>query len=378
MLKEEWRMHSEIFHGSSFATFPLVILLISLTGSYALIELSTLGLNALANIIGFLGVFMGLSVGAIGFWSKDAMENVLGPYNLLIYSSRTLPVSKAKLLGSFFVMDTIYYTAFFLLPLSAGVLLVSGLAALTGIGMLFGGFVAGLLLSLLVSSLSAQIPNYRTSYGDRTDPLTEKTIIDVMRSTGGIMKVVFSLTILTGFYWALVIYFPFASRFLQNPVISFGVLIGTVSLTVYNWINRFDQAEEYLYLPVNAEMLLKSKQKAFIIVSFPLTLMFLAGAFLIYPVSIIEAVLAVAASISTQIYTVGLGSFLTGLRPNYRLFDSKVFVKYLIGNSIFVLPLLMISLFIDNGLYSYFVALLVITAGSGIFLANKAKNSVET
>lgn len=378
MLKEEWRMHSEIFHGSSFATFPLVILLISLTGSYALIELSTLGLNALANIIGFLGVFMGLSVGAIGFWSKDAMENVLGPYNLLIYSSRTLPVSKAKLLGSFFVMDTIYYTAFFLLPLSAGVLLVSGLAALTGIGMLFGGFVAGLLLSLLVSSLSAQIPNYRTSYGDRTDPLTEKTIIDVMRSTGGIMKVVFSLTILTGFYWALVIYFPFASRFLQNPVISFGVLIGTVSLTVYNWINRFDQAEEYLYLPVNAEMLLKSKQKAFIIVSFPLTLMFLAGVFLIYPVSIIEAVLAVAASISTQIYTVGLGSFLTGLRPNYRLFDSKVFVKYLIGNSIFVLPLLMISLFIDNGLYSYFVALLVIAAGSGIFLASKAKNSVET
>ena len=378
MLKEEWRMHSEIFHGSSFATFPLVIFLISLTGSYALIELSTLGLNALANIIGFLGVFMGLSVGAIGFWSKDAMENVLGPYNLLIYSSRTLPVSKAKLLGSFFVMDTIYYTAFFLLPLSAGVLLVSGLAALTGIGMLFGGFVAGLLLSLLVSSLSAQIPNYRTSYGDRTDPLTEKTIIDVMRSTGGIMKVVFSLTILTGFYWALVIYFPFASRFLQNPVISFGVLIGTVSLTVYNWINRFDQAEEYLYLPVNAEMLLNSKQKAFIIVSFPLTLVFLAGAFLIYPVSIIEAVLAVAASISTQIYTVGLGSFLTGLRPNYRLFDSKVFVKYLIGNSIFVLPLLMISLFIDNGLYSYFVALLVITAGSGIFLANKAKNSVET
>ena len=378
MLKEEWRMHSEIFHGSSFATFPLVILLISLTGSYALIELSTLGLNALANIIGFLGVFMGLSVGAIGFWSKDAMENVLGPYNLLIYSSRTLPVSKAKLLGSFFVMDTIYYTAFFLLPLSAGVLLVSGLAALTGIGMLFGGFVAGLLLSLVVSSLSAQIPNYRTSYGDRTDPLTEKTIIDVMRSTGGIMKVVFSLTILTGFYWALVIYFPFASRFLQNPVISFGVLIGTVSLTVYNWINRFDQAEEYLYLPVNAEMLLNSKQKAFIIVSFPLTLVFLAGAFLIYPVSIIEAVLAVAASISTQIYTVGLGSFLTGLRPNYRLFDSKVFVKYLIGNSIFVLPLLMISLFIDNGLYSYFVALLVITAGSGIFLANKAKNSVET
>lgn len=374
MLKEEWRMHSELFHGSSFAMFPVMVFLISLTGSFALIELSTLGVNVLSQILGFLGVFMGLSVGAIGFWSRDAMKNVLGPANLLIYSSRTLPISRTKLLVSFLLMDTVYYTAFFLLPLSAGAFLISGFTVFSGIGLLFGGFLVGLLTALVLTSVSTKLPNHRFAYKNRFGPLVDKTVIDVMRSTGGIMKIIFSLTVLTGLYWFLVLYFPFASQFLQNPVISFGVLIGTVSLTVYNWINRFDEAEEYLYLPVNSGMLLEAKQKAFLLVSIPLNSLFLILAFLFYPVSYLDAALSMLASLSTQIYTVGLGSYLTGLKPNYRLFDSKVFLKYLIANSLFVLPLLMISLFIDNNLYIHFLGLLSLTTIAGVILAKKANS----
>lgn len=374
MLKEEWRMHSELFHGSSFAMFPVMVFLISLTGSFALIELSTLGVNVLSQILGFLGVFMGLSVGAIGFWSRDAMKNVLGPANLLIYSSRTLPISRTKLLVSFLLMDTVYYTAFFLLPLSAGAFLISGFTVFSGIGLLFGGFLVGLLTALVLTSVSTKLPNHRFAYKNRFGPLVDKTVIDVMRSTGGIMKIIFSLTVLTGLYWFLVLYFPFASQFLQNPVISFGVLIGTVSLTVYNWINRFDEAEEYLYLPVNSGMLLEAKQKAFLLVSIPLNSLFLILAFLFYPVSYLDAALSMLASLSTQIYTVGLGSYLTGLKPNYRLFDSKVFMKYLIANSLFVLPLLMISLFIDNNLYIHFLGLLSLTTIAGVILAKKANS----
>lgn len=377
MLKEEWRMHSELFHGSSFAMFPVMVFFISLTGSYALIELSTLGVNVLSQILGFLGVFMGLSVGAIGFWSRDAMKNVLGPANLLIYSSRTLPVSKTKLLVSFLLMDTVYYTAFFLLPLSAGAFLISGFTVFSGIGFLFGGFIAGLLASLVLTSVSTKLPSHRFAYKNRFEPLVDKTVIDVMRSTGGVMKIIFSLTVLTGLYWFLVLYFPFASQFLQNPVISFGVLIGTVSLTVYNWINRFDDAEEYLYLPVNSDMLLEAKQKAFLLVSIPLTSLFLVLAFLFYPVSYLDAALAILASLSTQIYTVGLGSYLTGLKPNYRLFDSMVFMKYLLANSVLVLPLLMTSLFIDNSLYIHFLGLLSLTTVAGAVLVKKANSRPE-
>lgn len=370
-------MHSELFHGSSFAMFPVLVFLISLTGSFGLIELSTLGVNTLSQIFGVLGVFMGLSVGAIGFWSRDAMKNVLGPSNLLIYSSRTLPLSRAKLLISFLLMDTIYYTAFFLFPLAAGAFLISGLSVVSGILLLFGGFIIGLLTALGLTSISTKLPSYGIRYSNYFDPLTDKTIIDVVRSTGGIMKVIFSLTVLTSLYWFLVLYFPFASRFLQNPVVSFGVLIGTVSLTVYNWINRFDEIEEYLYLPVNSNMLLKAKQKAFLSVSVPLTSLFLFGSFYFYPSSYLEIVLSILASISTQIYTVGLGSYLTGLKPNYRLFDSKVFLKYLLANSLFILPLLMVSLFIDNGLQIHFLGLLSLTTIAGIILTKRANSHVE-
>lgn len=377
MLKEEWRMHSELFHGGSFAIFPLMVFLISLTGSYGLIELSTLGIDTLIQMLGALGVFMGLSVGAIGFWSKDAMENVLGPVNLLIYSSRTLPVSSTKLLASFLIMDTIYYTAFFLIPFAAGAFLISGFTVLSGIGLLFLGFLTGLLSALVLSSVSTRLPNSGLKYSNRVDPLTDKTLIDVIRSTGGIMKVIFSLAVLSGLYWFLILYFPFASKFLQNPVISFGILIGTVSLTVYNWINRFDEANQYVYLPVNSGMLLESKQKAFMLVSVPLTSVFLVLAFILYPLSYIEAGFSIMASLSTQVYTVGLGSYLTGLKPNYRLFDTRVFLKYLIGNSILILPMLMLGLFLNESIYLHFIIVNCLAVLAGLFLTKKAARKLE-
>lgn len=377
MLKEEWRMHSEIFHGSSFAMFPVMVFLISLTGSYALVEFSTLGVNVLSQILGLLGVFMGLSVGMIGFWSRDAMKNVLGPMNLLIYSSRTLPVSKLKLLISFLTMNIIYYTAFFLLPLSAGAFLISGFSILTGIGFMFGGFAAGLLAAMLLTGFSSKAPSISLKYRNRFGPLVDKTVIDVTRSTGGIVKVIFSLTVLTSLYWFLIIYFPFASYFLENPVVSFGVLLGTVSLTVYNWVNRFDDAEQYRYLPVNSKILLESKQKAFLLISIPLTMLFLVATFFFYSVTLLEAVFAILANISTQIYTLGLGSYLTGLKPNYRLFDSKVFIKYLVLNSVVILPMLMISLFLDSSLYIYFVGMIVVATFAGVILARKADSYTE-
>jgi len=366
-------MHSEIFNGRSFAMFPLTIFLISFIGSYGLIELSTLGANTLTQILGFLGLFMGLSVGAIGFWSRDAMKNILGSYNLLVYSSRTLPLSRRKLLLSFLLMNIIYYTVFFLAPLSIGAILVSGLSVFYGIGLLFGGFIAGVLAAIVLSNLSTKVPGYSISYSNRFGPLVGKNIVDIMRSTGGILKVFFSLTVLTGLYWFIVLYFPFASYFLQNPLISFGVLIGTVSLTVYNWINRFDDAKDYIYLPIDSKMVLRAKQKSFLLVSVPLTSTFLFGAFLFYSGSYIEIILSLTASLSTQIYTVGLGSYLTGLKPNYRLFNPKVFLKYLGANSIFILPLLMISLFIENGFYLEFLGLLGLTAFIGFVLAKTAK-----
>lgn len=121
MIKEEWRMHSRVFGSKSFALFPLVVLAVS----------AFLGLSAVFTGFSvpqvFLGVntllfFLGLNVGSIGFISRDGMKNLLGDTNLLIFSSRTLPISKKKIVSLFLVKDLIYYVLLFVTPITAGVL----------------------------------------------------------------------------------------------------------------------------------------------------------------------------------------------------------------------------------------------------------------
>ncbi|MBC5793251.1 MAG: hypothetical protein H8Z69_04425 [Nanohaloarchaea archaeon] len=377
MLKEEWRMHSKLFSGRSFAAFPLIILAISFSASYILTNFSSLGIGSLNWSIGVLGVFLGLSVVSIGFSSRDALKNVLGPVNFLVYSSRTLPVSEKRLLASFLLKDIIYYFSLFLAPLSIGLLLGSGIPSLYGVLLMLLGFPLGLFLAVLFTRFSLKLPIPGTSYKSRINPLAEKSVLDVSRSSGGLLKIVFSLGVLTGFYWFVVYYFPLAGLFLSNPVLSFSVLIGTVSLTVYNWINRFDSTEDYIYLPLNSQDLLKAKQDTFLLVSIPLTTIFLLLPLLYHPTSIEIVLLSLASSFCLQVYTVGMASYLTGLKPNSRLFDSKTFAKYILMNTGVALPLLGLSVVYSQRLTSLFLVGLGVSGLLGVSLGRLAERNQE-
>lgn len=374
MLKEEWRLHSELFSGRSFAFFPLIILSISAFGFWTVDSFSTLSAGALSEALIFLGGFMGLAVGSIGFSSSDAMKNVLGPTNFLVYSSRTLPVSRKRLLAAFIVKDIVYYSLLFLAPIALGAVLAAGKATLTGSLLMFGGFLAGLVFSVSLAQASMKLPGLRIGYRKDLSPLVSKSILDVSRSAGGFLKIIFSLSILTGFYWFMVLYFPFTDSFLSNPVLSFSVLIGTVSLTVYNWINRFDSFRDYSYLPLSEGSLLTAKQKGFLLISLPLTFTLLLISAVIYPAAPLDLGLALIASFSTQVFTVGLASYLTGLEPNSRLFDSIVFTRFLILNSIFVMPLLAFSVFYVAEYWHYFLFLSAIPGVAGVYLGRKASS----
>lgn len=366
-------MHSELFSGRSFASFPLIIFLISLLGFWTVTEFSTLAADSLTRGLAILGLFLGLSVGSIGFSSSDAMKNVLGPTNFLVYASRTLPVSRRKLLTAFILKDLIYYTGLFLLPVGLGAAIVAGRAAVTGSVLMFGGFILGLLTAVIFARGSMRFSGFKLYYSQRLHPLVSKTLLDVSRSAGGFLKILFSLGVLTAFYWFTVLYFPFTSSLLRNPVLSFSVLIGVVSLTVYNWINRFDAAEDYTHLPLDSSDLMRAKQRSFLAVSLPATGVLLAVSFYLYPPSLQNALLAVFAAFCTQVFTLGLTSYLTGLKPNSRLFDSRVFLKYLLLNSVIILPLLALSVFYNPGLSLIFIAFLGVTVISGAVLSLRSR-----
>lgn len=366
MLKEEWRMHSRMYRGSSFATFPIVIFTLSLGFAYATIQYSTLAPEALGTGLKALAAFLGLAVGSIGFSSRDAMKNVLGPTNFLVYSSRTLPLSERKLLFDFIVKDIIYYLGLFILPVSIGFLIPSGAGILGDLLLMPVWFIAALGLSVLVARSSMKLPvkslvNY--SRLSRLTPVARKSVLDVSRSSGGMIKIVFSLAVLTGFYWFVVLYFPLADYFLQNPLLSFSTVIGMLNLSVYNWINRFDSLEDYLYLPLDSRSILDGKKQAYISVAAPLAIVLVVASYMVYPSNIF---LPIATAVTTTLFTLAIASQLTGLNPNRKLFSSRVFTKYLAANSLVVVPLLVMSVVYSKTLFVPYATVLVLALGFSV------------
>lgn len=117
MIKEEWRMHSDLFGYRGFALFPLAVLLVSV---FLVFSFNFTGFSLHQIYLGALSLlfFMGLNVGGLGFISRDASSNLLGDVNLLIFSSRTLPVSERFLVGNFLLKDLLYYMVFMVAPVA--------------------------------------------------------------------------------------------------------------------------------------------------------------------------------------------------------------------------------------------------------------------
>jgi len=158
MLVEEFRLHTELFGSRRFGVFPLFtaglvgagVWLLDQTGTE--LDLIVAGLFAVV-------LFIGFQVGTIGLIGRDAMRNVLGDMTLLVFSGRTLPVSRRRLLATFLAKDLVYYVAFFLTPVVVGFLpvVVGGQFTVAEIGFLWVGVAATFALGASASLALAGI-----------------------------------------------------------------------------------------------------------------------------------------------------------------------------------------------------------------------------
>ncbi|MBO4246512.1 hypothetical protein IL252_01625 [Halomicrobium sp. IBSBa] len=119
MVREEWRLHSELFGGRRFAGFPLAIGALTALGTALLAATGTQSAAVLAGLHALVALF-GLQVGTIGLVGRDALRDVLGDVTLLLFSARTLPLSMKRLLGLFLVKEVLYYSGLFVTPVLAG------------------------------------------------------------------------------------------------------------------------------------------------------------------------------------------------------------------------------------------------------------------
>lgn len=120
MLREEWRLHSRLFGGVRFAVFPLIVLAL-VAGAVGLLIYVETAMETILFGIHVLVFLFGLHTGSIGFIGRDALRNLLGDLTLLVFSARTLPISRRRLLGIFIIKDLLYYAGLFLLPIALGV-----------------------------------------------------------------------------------------------------------------------------------------------------------------------------------------------------------------------------------------------------------------
>ncbi len=152
MLREEWRLHSSLFGGRRFAAFPLLVAVLTAGGVFALVETGT-SLGAVIAGLHALVFAFGLHTGTIGLVGRDAIDDLLGDVTLLVFSARTLPISRQRLLGHFLAKDALYYSALFLVPIVAafGVAIGHTGFELLDLGRLWLSTTATFLLGLVVT-----------------------------------------------------------------------------------------------------------------------------------------------------------------------------------------------------------------------------------
>jgi hypothetical protein len=162
MLREEWRLHSELLGGGRFGAFPLLVVAL-VAGAVWLLDVTGTDPGAVVAGMHALAFVFGLHTGSIGFVGRDAVGNVLGDVTLMVFSARTLPLSQARLLGIFVVKDVLYYAILFLLPMAVGVAPAALAGAGVGLatipllwGTLVTTFVLGIGLTIAGVGLSAK------------------------------------------------------------------------------------------------------------------------------------------------------------------------------------------------------------------------------
>lgn len=121
MLTEEFRLHTQLFGPRRFLAFPIFTAILVGVGVW-LLSLTGTSVEAIVAGLFVLVLFMGLQVGTVGLVGRDAMRNVLGDMTLLVFSARTLPISRRRLLGVFLAKDLVYYVILFLTPIAIGFL----------------------------------------------------------------------------------------------------------------------------------------------------------------------------------------------------------------------------------------------------------------
>ncbi|MFC6718312.1 hypothetical protein ACFQGT_11780 [Natrialbaceae archaeon GCM10025810] len=431
LLREEWRLHTNLFGGWRFALFPLLIAGLTAGAGVALAATGTSSGSVIAGVHALALVF-GLYSGTAAFAGSDMLESVFGRLSFVLSSASTLPLSRRRLLGVFLLKDALFYGVVFVLPMALGVaplledglsasilpsitavwlslcltfaagmaatvaliafrtrgaptsLLGAGVGALAFVGwttpvgeylgtvlvplegtLASAGGLAFATLALAAGSIAAYDPTYakpaRTASdrfvgltdalstgggrprasdggGNARTGLVAKTLLDLARSSGGVVKPFVSVAVLFGLVAALVGVVTEITGLEPAPGIFFGGVLGLSAFTTYNWLTQFDSVEEYLVYPVSVEDVFRAKRTAFLLVGAPTVALPYLAALVWLEATFLDALAGAALLVGYGLYYYALTVYIAGFDPNEFLFDTVRFATFTVGVAVALVP----------------------------------------
>jgi len=370
LLKEQFRMVSDIYDGLKILLFPIFIFGIT---TLFLTQTSIVEANENSLAYGLIAIsfIAGAMVGSVNFSAEDMLKNLLGKRGYLVYSSRVLPVSKTRLFFLYIVGELLFFSLMFFAPFYVSIIFFTSFDYFYYVLIILAplmGVVFAYIISKVVGLWGSGL---FVDYGEENfRPVVERTLIDVLRSGGGFSKVIATYLFLIGVYWILQV------SYLDSYLVLSSIFLGLVSLSVYNWVNRFDSWNDYSHLPMSYQNVVKDKFIAYLLISILLNTLAIIIIFQMIGGPLLAAIVT---NMYVLIFLGGLTGSVLGLNPNTKIYDFKVYTEYLFLILMGVLPLMVLSIFV-NDFYDFnssitlsFYTLLVLISFTGLLGVKNTK-----
>ncbi|MCG1003315.1 MULTISPECIES: hypothetical protein [Halobacterium] len=179
--------------------------------------------------------------------------------------------------------------------------------------------------------------------------LVARTLLDLARSSGGLLKPVVSAAILLALAAFLVGVVERIVGVAPTPGVFFGTILSLSAFTTYNWLTQFDSIEEYLALPVSVPAVFRAKRTAFLLTGLPTAIAAYVVVLVWYDVALVDAVVGLSLLGGLSVYLFGVTVALAGLDPNEFLFDARRFAMFTAGVAVPVVPVLLAAFAAASG-----------------------------
>jgi hypothetical protein len=167
----------------------------------------------------------------------------------------------------------------------------------------------------------------RFSRFGRYQPYLAKEWIDLVRSrtlTKMLFAFVFPLVVISFFDWFLE---RTLSTTLEFSAIFYGGMVGFFGVLIYSWLNNIDYVEYYNTFPVRVPDIVKAKLIMFVLLTSGISTAFVVGMTALKD-DWANLPLALFVMFCTSIYMVVVTAYLTGLRTNIYLFDTRILTRF--------------------------------------------------